>query len=97
MKSSLETQIEEFLEDSEGSAYTLAEIPEEFDPEKDRDESTNVSESISDYINVGEALKTLMRESKIRSKVVLGPKGEDTYYTIVEKKVITARERTYPK
>ena len=85
MKSSLETQIEEFLEDSEGSAYTLAEITEEFRPEKDRDKSSNVSKSISDYINVGEALKTLMREGKIRSKAVYGPTGEDTYYTIAEK------------
>ena len=77
--STLESRLEAFLTQNRGQAFTLAELANclyniRFDSSKE------VVESFLSYFSIGEALKVLMREGKVQSKLIRESSGEAVYY-----------------
>lgn len=75
----LESRLEEFLFQNKEKAFTLAELANNMYAIK-FDNPKEVMESFLSYFNVGEALKGLMKEGKVRSRLVRGSISEDVYY-----------------
>jgi hypothetical protein len=77
----IESRIESFLSANRNKAFTEQEIVHNLYILK-RESFGDFILGMLNYYAVGEALKTLIKEGRVKAKVVKKPIGEETCYTI---------------
>ncbi|MGI0081289.1 MAG: hypothetical protein ACRECH_16905, partial [Nitrososphaerales archaeon] len=77
----VESRIEQFLTSNKGSAFTESEIVNQASPAK-LEGLLGALGYMTSYWSVSEALKNLIKESRVKAKVVKKQYGDETFYSL---------------
>lgn len=79
--STLESQIEQFLRDNKGKAFTLIEITEHL-PRPQLTGAWKIAHAMFSSFLVGLALEKLIQQGIVKSRIIKQKTGHQTYYMI---------------